>query len=816
MVNRNTTSADAGVASKSTPPAGVDSSTSTAGGVLKGTASADAGVASKSTPPAVVDSSTSTAGGVLEGTASADAGVASKSTPPAGVDSSTSAAGGVLEGTAPPVGGADAESAPTMGGASSRVVPGAPTAGVGVCDNLESKGKCKVASTKSKGERDLGTTVNSTGCNTPEVSAVTNSEGRVGCNTQEASATDKVSKVGCDIHKEEGVNSPVTGLGNKPMPGRDIRESKREKGPVGTENSEEDLRINLPEGYSEEEDSRRELAKRQNLDGTLAECKLLAESGLRGYGLRQGVLVHVIVGDCGEECVRIVVPQADRERILRVAHDGGGHLGVRKTRDRLNRLFTWPGMARDISHYVESCPLCLKANKAGNKPVKLMERPVVDEPFRVVAVDIVGPLPKGKGGAQYLLTYACMATRWPEAIPLRNVTANEVSEAFCQIVCKTGLPDTVLTDRGAVFTGKVFRKTCELFGCGQITTTPYHPQGNGVVERLHGTLKPMLAKASLRGIDWVRFLPIALFALRQMPHRDSGLSPFDLVYGFQVRGPLDLIYLGWLDEACEGVPISKWVDTLQQRIAELTDLSVARRKLGKDKQRESLNRNRVDRVLKEDELVLMKVPGRSGAFQSSWEGPFKVTEVLSRVNYRVKGDGLPAEGRVVHINNLKVYRERRVYRAVVAVEESADEIRPGNKNALADEPCIGFNAGQLNKVLDEFREVFSESPGCATDAKCTITIKEGAEPVNLPVRRIPFSLRDGVRAAIDKMVEDGVIERVEDSPWCSPIVPVKKPDGSVRVCVDYRALNEVTPMVRHYMPTLDELLERAGSCGVLI
>ncbi len=175
------------------------------------------------------------------------------------------------------------------------------------------------------------------------------------------------------------------------------------------------------------------------------------------------------------------------------------------------------------------------------------------------------------------------------------------------------LPDTVLTDRGAVFTGKVFRKTGELFGCGQITTTPYHPQGNGVVERLHGTLKPMLAKARLRGIDWVRFLPIALFALRQMPHRDSGLSPFDLVYGFQVRGPLDLIYLGWLDEACEGVPISKWVDTLQQRIAELTDLSVAQRKLGKDKQRESLNRNRVNRVLKEDELVLMKVPGRNGA-----------------------------------------------------------------------------------------------------------------------------------------------------------------------------------------------------------
>ncbi len=157
-------------------------------------------------------------------------------------------------------------------------------------------------------------------------------------------------------------------------------------------------------------------------------------------------------------------------------------------------------------------------------------------------MDIVGPLPKGKGGAQYLLTYACMATRWPETIPLRNVTP-EIAEAFCNIMCKTDLPDMILTDRSTVFMGKVFQRVCELFGCGQITTTPYHPQGNRVVERFHGTLKPMLTKASLKGIDWVRFLPMALFALRQMPHRDSGLSPFDLVYGFDVRGPLDD---GWM------------------------------------------------------------------------------------------------------------------------------------------------------------------------------------------------------------------------------------------------------------------------------
>ncbi len=84
---------------------------------------------------------------------------------------------------------------------------------------------------------------------------------------------------------------------------------------------------------------------RQNADESLGGCILLAKSSLRGYGLRDRVLVHVVEGDCGEEIVRVVVPKVDRGRLLNLAHDDGGHLGIRKVRDKLNRLFTWPGLA---------------------------------------------------------------------------------------------------------------------------------------------------------------------------------------------------------------------------------------------------------------------------------------------------------------------------------------------------------------------------------------------------------------------------------------------------------------------------------------
>ena len=88
------------------------------------------------------------------------------------------------------------------------------------------------------------------------------------------------------------------------------------------------------------------------------------------------------------------------------------------------------------------------------------------------------------------------------------------------------------------------RQICEIFGIDRVQTTAYHPQSNGVLERLHGTLKPILAKAIDKGLDWVSFLPMALFAIRQAVHRETGFSPAELVFGRRVRGSLDILYAG--------------------------------------------------------------------------------------------------------------------------------------------------------------------------------------------------------------------------------------------------------------------------------
>ncbi len=115
----------------------------------------------------------------------------------------------------------------------------------------------------------------------------------------------------------------------------------------------------------------------------------------------------------------------------------------------------------------------------------------------------MGSLPKGKGGCKYVLSFICMATRWPEAVPTRTVTSSEVAEGLVTIFMRTGFPLKILSDRGSVFMGRVLKKCCETLGIDAVCTSPYCPQGNGVVERFHGTLKPMLAKAVENRVDLV-------------------------------------------------------------------------------------------------------------------------------------------------------------------------------------------------------------------------------------------------------------------------------------------------------------------------
>ena len=122
----------------------------------------------------------------------------------------------------------------------------------------------------------------------------------------------------------------------------------------------------------------------------------------------------------------------------------------------------------------------------------LKQIPMIEEPFSRVLVDSVGPLPKTRSGNSYLLTIMCVATRFPEAIPLRNIKACSVIKALIRFFTLVGLPKHIQSDQGSNFMSNVFQQVMHQLHITQHKSSAYHPQSQGGIERFHQTLKIMM------------------------------------------------------------------------------------------------------------------------------------------------------------------------------------------------------------------------------------------------------------------------------------------------------------------------------------
>ena len=131
-------------------------------------------------------------------------------------------------------------------------------------------------------------------------------------------------------------------------------------------------------------------------------------------------------------------------------------MGSKKTFDRIASHFSWPGLSFDVRKYCATCPQCqLVARKLKSKRAPLKPVEIVTEPFKKIAIDIVGELPRTTTGHKYILTIVDYATWYPEAIPLRTRNAKTVAEALIQYFSGVGIPDEIVSDQGSNFMSKL-------------------------------------------------------------------------------------------------------------------------------------------------------------------------------------------------------------------------------------------------------------------------------------------------------------------------------------------------------------------------
>ena len=295
-----------------------------------------------------------------------------------------------------------------------------------------------------------------------------------------------------------------------------------------------------------------ELKTLQETDPTLVGIRdtLDGWGSTAGFFRRNGLIYREWVprGHNGAQMAieQLVLPLQCRKTVLQLAHQLAGHLGRDKTTRRILQRFYWPTMHRDVAQFCKACGPCQKTSHYKGKRAPLVPLPIMDVPFQRIAMDIVGPLPRSRSGNRYILVICDYATRYPEAVPLKSIEAERIAEELIKLFARVGIPEEILTDQGSNFTSQLLAELYRMLRVHPIRTSPYHPQTDGLVERFNQTLKAMLRRAAVtEGTDWDKMVPYLLFAYREVPQTSTGFSPFELIYGRSVHGPLDVLCQAW-------------------------------------------------------------------------------------------------------------------------------------------------------------------------------------------------------------------------------------------------------------------------------
>ncbi|PAA72660.1 hypothetical protein BOX15_Mlig029664g1 [Macrostomum lignano] len=221
---------------------------------------------------------------------------------------------------------------------------------------------------------------------------------------------------------------------------------------------------------------------------------------------------------------RIVLPRVLRETALAAVHST--HLGVEKSKSILREQFWWPQMDRDIADYIGRCNVC-NAYKSRNKNFR-HSWPEPDNPWERVHIDFAGPI-EGK----YLLIIVDAHSSYPEVFITSDMKADTVISRLRRLFSQQGVPKCLVSDNGPSFVSEAVTGWLTQIGCSHITTPAYHPQSNGIAERMVRTVKETIKTNGLsqRSID--RFL---LFYRAAKEKQQA--SPSELLNGRQIRLPI--------------------------------------------------------------------------------------------------------------------------------------------------------------------------------------------------------------------------------------------------------------------------------------
>ncbi|XP_069375367.1 uncharacterized protein [Paralichthys olivaceus] len=435
-------------------------------------------------------------------------------------------------------------------------------------------------------------------------------------------------------------------------------------------------------------------------------------------------------------------------------------------------------------------------------------------PFEHIGMDLIGPFHQSARGYRFVPVLVDCATRYPEPVPLRTVSAESVAQALFQVIFGVGIPKEILTDQGTSFMSRTLRELYGLLGIKSIRTSVYHPQTDGLVKRLNKTLKTMIRKFIHEDdSNWDKWRDPLSFAVWEVPQASKGFSPFQLLFGRKPRGVPDLKE-NWEEGPSPSKNKIQYVLDLRAKLHTLGQLSRMNMLQAQARQHHLYNRGARLRRFTPGEKVLVLLPSSSSKLLTKWQGPFVVTRRVGEVDYEVARSDRSGATQLYHLNLLKAWREAESVSLVSHINER-DELGPEVPKSInpASLPCDNHLSSTQRAAIatlqHQFADVFSPLPGRTTLIQHHVETFPGAS-IRLRPFRLPEHKRKVFQKELAAMPEMGMIEE-SNSARCSPIVLVAKKDGATRFCVDYRKVNDVSRFDAYPMPRVNELLDRLAN-----
>lgn len=352
-----------------------------------------------------------------------------------------------------------------------------------------------------------------------------------------------------------------------------------------------------------------------------------------------------------------ITPQSQKEinEILKENHSTSvsGHSGFKRTYRRIKENYTWKNMKRDIRNFVKSCESCQK-NKTNRHPTKApMEITTTSsKPFERLALDIVGPLPLTESGNRFILTFQDDLTKFSQARPIVNHEALTIAEELYNFIMIFGIPKSILTDNSTDFTSNIIKELNKLFKIRHVTSSVYHPQTNGALERSHSTLKDYLKNfINKEQNNWDIYVPSAMFCYNTSIHSSTHFSPYELIFGNKSDTPSTITQKPEFKYTYED-----YRDHLKYKLNR--SFEIARENIIKSKNQ---SKKYYDHQIKETNYIVNDMvyvsdksqkPGISKKLSPNYKGPFKIIKVNDNQTVTIK---MNKKNVTYHKNLIKPY-----------------------------------------------------------------------------------------------------------------------------------------------------------------